>query len=132
VYQGGSGTQVRIGAQAAVELVVEEADTARSLRSGDVEVLGTPRVVALCEEATVLALANQLEAGQTSVGTRVELAHVAPVHVGTVVRATATLERTEGRRLVFNVSVSDACGLVAAGKLTRVVVDKASFLDHAR
>ena len=123
---------VNVGVQAVVELVVTADDTAQAMRAGDVAVLGTPRVVALCEEATMLALADHLRAGRTSVGSRVELSHVAPVAVGSTVRATATLERTEGRRLVFNVSVSDACGLVAAGRVTRVVVDKEHFIDKAR
>ncbi len=80
----------------------------------------------------MLALAHRLLEGQTSVGNRVELSHLAPVAIGSLVRATATLERTEGRRLVFNVSVSDSCGLVAAGRVTRVIVDKDHFLNKAR
>ncbi|MBO0732658.1 MAG: thioesterase [Acidimicrobiaceae bacterium] len=123
---------VRSGLQATVELEVAPGDTARALGSGDVDVLGTPKVICLCEQASVAALAGHLQEGQTSVGSRVELTHLAPTRVGAVVRACATLEKTEGRRLVFSVSVSDACGLVAAGKLTRVVVDRAAFLDKAR
>lgn len=123
---------VKSGVQATVGLTVSTADTASSLHSGDVEVLGTPRIVALCEEAALQALAHQLELGQTSVGSRVELTHLAPVAIGSEVRATATLERSEGRRLIFNVSVVDACGLVAAGKVTRVVVDREHFLRKAR
>jgi fluoroacetyl-CoA thioesterase len=123
---------VHIGVQAVLEYVVAEEDTALSMDSGDVPVLSTPTVVTLCERASVKALAHELGEGETSVGSRVELAHLAPVAVGSVVRATATLERTEGRRLVFGVSVSDACGLVAAGKLTRVVVDRARFTAKAR
>jgi predicted thioesterase len=123
---------VNVGVQASVELVVAPDDTAQSLHAGDVAVLGTPRVVALCEEATMLALAHRLLEGQTTVGNRVELSHLAPVAIGSLVRATATLERTEGRRLVFNVSVSDSCGLVAAGRVTRVIVDKDHFLNKAR
>ena len=52
--------------------------------------------------------------------------------MGSTVRAEATLDRTEGRRLVFTVSASDACGLIAAGKVTRVVVDIDRFMDKAR
>jgi fluoroacetyl-CoA thioesterase len=113
-------------------LTVTSADTAAAMGSGDVPVLATPRVVALCEEATVRALAGKLAPDETSVGARVELAHLAPVAVGSEVRATATLERTEGRRLVFSVSVTDACGLVAAGRVTRNVVNRDAFLERAR
>jgi fluoroacetyl-CoA thioesterase len=123
---------VRSGVHGEVELVVTEGDTAAALHSGDVPVLATPRLVSLCEEATVDALAGLLPDAKTSVGNRVEISHVAPVAVGSTVRATATLDRSEGRRLVFSVSVSDACGLVAAGKITRVVVDRAHFIAKAR
>lgn len=108
-----------------------EADTAVALGSGDVEVLGTPRVVALCEEATLAAIGPALSPDQTSVGMRVQLDHLAPTAVGGVVTADAKLEKVEGRRLTFTVSVSDLRGLVAAGKVTRVVVDRGSFMDKA-
>ena len=116
----------------AAELEVGDQDTAIAMRSGDVPVLATPRLVALCEEAAVAAAVAALEDGQTTVGMRVQIDHVAPIAVGTTVRAEAKLERVEGRRLRFSVSVSDASGLVAAGKLTRVIVDRHRFIDKAR
>ncbi len=119
-------------ASAVVTHVVTDEDTALALGSGRVAVLGTPRVIALCEDATCRAVEDDLKPGQTTVGTEVQLKHVAPVAVGTEVRAEATLERIEGRRLLFTVSVSDASGLVAAGKITRVIVDEKSFLTKAR
>ena len=122
----------KIGVTAEVELSVTQADTATAQRSGEVAVLATPRIVGLCEEASIAALAGQLSANETSVGTRIELAHLAPVLVGSRVRACATLEKTEGRRLVFNVTVTDRSGLVAAGRLTRVVVDTDQFMEKAR
>ena len=123
---------VQTGVSATVMHVVDEEDTAIALHSGAVPVLGTPRIVALFEEAACRALEGGLAEGETSVGLRVEVTHLAPTKVGSTVRAEATLDRTEGRRLVFTVSASDACGLIAAGKVTRVVVDIATFLDKAR
>jgi fluoroacetyl-CoA thioesterase len=117
------------GLSAEIDLVVTDADTAVAMRSGDVPVLATPRVVALCEEATVAAVDGRLEPGQTTVGMRVQLDHLQPTPVGHRVTAEAWLEKVEGRRLVFGVTVSDARGLVAAGKVTRVVVDAERFLD---
>ena len=117
---------------ATATLTVGEADTAIALRSGDVAVLGTPRIVALCEEATCAAFGPQLEPGETTVGTRVEIAHLLPVAIGEQVVAEATLERTEGRRLTFTVSVTSEKGLVAAGKISRAVVDRKTFLEKAR
>ena len=127
-----SSMPVETGLSGTVDLVVSEDDTAIALHSGSVAVLGTPRIVALCEEATCIAVAGALEEGQTTVGMRVELSHVAPTKVGSKVRAEATLEKTEGRRLTFTLSVNDDGGLVAAGKITRVIVDEKAFLEKAR
>lgn len=113
-------------------MTVGESDIATAFRSGDVPVLATPRVLALAEEATMAAIEGELESGTTSVGMRVQLDHLAPSAVGAEVRAEATLEKVEGRRLTFTVSVSDERGLVAAGKVTRVVVDRDRFLDKTR
>lgn len=114
-----------------VTMTVTDHDTAVALRSGQVPVLATPRVVALCEEATCEAVGGSLDEGQTTVGMRVQLDHLAPSRVGASVTAEATLEKIEGRRLVFTVSVNDDQGLIAAGKITRVVVDAERFLKKA-
>ncbi len=123
---------LQTGLSAAVELVVGEGDTAIAIGSGDVPVLATPRLVALCEQAAVEALAGQLPEGSTSVGMRVQVDHLMPTAVGLSVRAEATLEKVAGRRLTFTVSASDPRGLVAAGRVTRVVVDVERFLEKAR
>jgi predicted thioesterase len=117
------------GLAATVVLVVGEADTAISQHSGDVPVLATPRLIALCEEASLQAIAGQVPEGHTTVGMRVQLDHLAPTAVGHEVTADARLDKIEGRRLTFSVSASDERGLVAAGKVTRVVVDVEKFLD---
>lgn len=123
------------GLCASVELAVTDADTATALGSGDVPVLGTPRLVSLCEEASCRAIAGLLGAGRTTVASRIQFDHLAPVPVGAVVTAEAVLERVEGRRLVYTISVrlrSDAqAGLVGAGRLTRVLVDRAKFMAKA-
>ena len=120
-----------IGTCGHAEMVVTDADTAVALATGEVPVLATPRLVQLCEEASVAAL-GPMPAGETTVGLRIEITHLAPIAVGSTVIATATLERCEGRRLVFSTSVNDARGLVAAGRVTRVLVDTASFMEKAR
>ena len=117
-------------------LTVTESDTALSLHSGDVPVLATPRLVAICEEASCQVLEGRLAPGRTSVASRVQFDHLVPVPVGATVTAEATLEKVEGRRLVFTISVAldaqDRAALVAAGRLTRVAVDRAAFLAKAR
>ncbi len=120
------------GSSASVDLQVGDADTAIALRSGSVPVLATPRVIALSEEACVLALDGRLDEGATTVGQRVQIDHLAPTPVGRRVTAEATLEAVQGRRLTFTVSVNDDRGLVAVGRVTRVVVDTERFLEKLR
>jgi fluoroacetyl-CoA thioesterase len=120
---------VEPGARAEVKLTVGDDDTAVAFGSGDVPVLATPRVVALCEEATVAAVDSHLPAGQTTVGMRIQLDHLQPNAVGSAVTAEAILDKVEGRRLHFTVAVRDHRGLVACGKVTRVMVDGERFLD---
>jgi len=128
------GTAVTLipGRSGRASRVVTDQDTAAALGSGDVEVLATPRLISLCEEATVQAVSGRLGEGQTSVGVRIQFDHLAPVRVGSEVTAEAVLEKVEGRRLVFTVTATDAAGLVGAGRVTRVVVDLENFLAKAR
>jgi fluoroacetyl-CoA thioesterase len=121
-----------VGTAASVTLLVDTPDTAAAIGSGDVPVLATPRVVALAEQATVEAVAGALPKGHTTVGYRVQLTHLAPSPVGETVRADVVLESVEGRRLVFRVSVTDGRGLVAAGYVTRVVVERDRFIEKTR
>src|SRR5687767_11979681 len=112
-------TELTPGLSATITLTVAEADTAIALGSGDVPVLATPRIVALVEEATVAAVAPALEPGATTVGTRVELDHHAPTRVGAAVVASATLVSVEGRRLGFDVVLSDGSAVTAQGHVDR-------------
>ena len=88
-------------------MTVGPEDTARALGSGHVDVLGSPRLIALCEEATIAALSNVLPAGTTTVGMRIQFDHLQPTAVGFEVTAEAVLEKIDGRRLKFTVSASD-------------------------
>jgi fluoroacetyl-CoA thioesterase len=117
-----------IGMRGIASMIVGDDDTSVAMRSGEVAVLATPRIVALCEEATCAALIGRLTAGCTTVGMRVQIDHLHPTAIGQSVEAEAILDKIEGRRLVFTVSASDAKGLVAAGKVTRVLVDIDKFL----
>lgn len=123
-----ASVNLETGMRGDAKLVVTDADTARALGSGTVDVLGSPRLVALCEEACCNALVNSLQDGTTTVGMRIQFDHLQPTPVGAEVIAEAVLEKIEGRRLKFTVSASDSGGLVAAGKITRVVVDVDRFM----
>ncbi|SCF03926.1 thioesterase family protein [Micromonospora mirobrigensis] len=114
-----------------VELTVTDADTALAVGSGDVPVLGTPRVLALAEAATVAATAARMPVGRTTVGTRVELEHLAATPVGRTVVAQARLAAVRGRRLAFEVAVTDGDETVARGRVERVLVDRGRFVARA-
>ena len=118
------------GLTATVALTVVAADLAPAYRSGDVPVLATPRLVALCEEATVAAVAGHLAEGETTVGTRVEVDHLAASMVGAVVQAMAVLEEVAGRRLGFAVTIRRGERVLARGHIERVVVDRSRFLER--
>jgi len=116
------------GLRGGAKLMVTDGDTAAALGSGTVAVLGSPRLIALCEEACQNAMANELEPGTTTVGMRVQFDHLQPTPVGAEVSAEAVLKKIDGRRLTFEVSATDAGGLIGAGKITRVVVGIDDFM----
>ncbi|WP_018251518.1 thioesterase family protein [Salinispora mooreana] len=119
------------GSTARVELTVTDADTAQAIGSGDVPVLGTPRVLALAEAATVAAVARQLPGGATTVGVRVTLDHRAATPVGRTVVAQARLTEVDGRRLLFAISVTEGGSTVAEGRVERLLVDRQRFIGRA-
>ncbi len=118
------------GLRATAGSKVTDADTAVAVGSGDVPVLATPRLIALCEAATVAAVAGHLADDETSVGTRVEIDHLAPSPVGAAVEATAVLEAVDGHLLHFTVTVSGGGRVVARGAVHRAVMNRHTFLDR--
>lgn len=121
-----TGSSELLGRTATRELVVSDADTARAVGSGSLPVLGTPVLLAWCEAATCAAL--DLPDGQTSVGTRVSLEHLAPSPVGAAVAVTATVAYVDGRLVRFTVEARMGEVLVGSGEITRVVVDAERFM----
>ena len=112
---------------------VGERDTAEALGSGDLPVLGTPRLLAWAEAATVAAVAGALPAGGTTVGVKVELSHLAASPVGTTVTVRAELVEVDGRRLIFSVRADDEDGTrVGGGRVERRIVDAERFLSGVR
>jgi fluoroacetyl-CoA thioesterase len=109
------------------ELTVEDCHTASSTGSGDVDVLSTPTLLGLAEEACVAAIRDDMPTGQTSVGAWSEIEHLSPVPVGTEVCACATLRGHHGTRLEFVVIVRDGEDIVAKVRHRRVLVDRQRF-----
>jgi len=124
--------QIDTGLTGSAALVVEAEDTAIALGSGDVSVLGTPRVVALMEQAAVAALSDLLDPGFTTVGTRISVDHLAPSFVGATVEAVAEVVEVDGRAVEFLVTVHEEDRLVAKGEHTRFVVERDKFTAGQR
>lgn len=121
-----------VGLTGTAQIAVTEATTALALGSGSVPVYATPALVALLEGAAVNALKPSLEAGKTSVGTRIDVSHLAATPIGMIVRAQATLSAIDGRRLVFEVIAHDEVEQIAEGVHERVLVDEQRFLERVQ
>ena len=120
-----------VGRQAELTFTVTEADTALAVGSGDLPVLGTPRLLAWLEAATCAAVAGALPDGHTSVGTRVDLEHRAPSPVDRTVHVRAVVTNAVSRAVTFAVTAAHPDGeVVGQGTIGRVVVDRARFLSR--
>ena len=108
---------------------IENENTAVVMGSGDLAVLATPAMIALMEGCAAKSVVNQLETDETTVGTKIEVEHLAPSPVGMEIRCISLLEAVEGRRLLFSLEVYDACGLIGRGRHERYIVKSAPFLD---
>jgi predicted thioesterase len=111
-----------------VALRVREEDTAKALGSGDVAVLGTPRVLAIAEQAARKALDNTLDPEHTTVGSWAEVEHMAPSMVGDDVQAEAVLLGVHGRRLEFSVTVTSGEKEVAHVRHRRLIVERKKYM----
>jgi fluoroacetyl-CoA thioesterase len=118
------------GLTATIERTVTEDDTAAAVGSGSLPVLGTPVLLAWCEAASCAAVEPCLAPGQTTVGTRASIEHIAPSAVGAVVRISAGTTHVDGRLVRFSIAVRQGGKLVGSGEVTRVVVDAEKFLSR--
>lgn len=115
--------------KATVNDIVTDNNTAVSVGSGSLAVYATPSMLALIEKAACVALEGVLNDGETSVGTLLNVKHIAATPVGMKVSATAELIERDGRRLVFNVTANDECGLIGEGTHERFVVNSEKFIQ---
>jgi fluoroacetyl-CoA thioesterase len=132
---------IAVGLRATITAEVTDADTAQALGSGDVPVLGTPRLLGLAEAACVAAVAPHLGEGQTTVGTAVSLEHKRASAIGARIEVEAELTGIEGRTLFFNFiaygpgTETDDEGdeaVIGAGTVERMLVDRDRFLRGVR
>lgn len=108
---------------------VDETNTAITLGSGDMPVFATPAMTALMEKAAMLAVANELPEGCTTVGGHIESSHLRPSKKGSRVFATATLTKIDGRKLYFEVKAIQGDTVIGEGNHLRFIVDKEKFMS---
>ena len=111
------------------ELTVTEAVTAERMGSGDMPVLATPAMMALMENAAMLAVANHLPEGCTTVGGHISSSHLRPSKIGDMVRAEAEVTRVEGRKIEFKVAAYSGDVVLGEGTHLRFIVDREKFLS---
>ncbi len=118
---------IPINASSTATLIVADEHTAPSVGSGLIRVLATPVMINLIEAAALAACEKLLPSGHQSLGTRLDVSHIAATPVGMRVTATAVVSRIDGRHIFFNVSARDEYDLIGEGVHDRVVVDVARF-----
>lgn len=120
---------LEIGLKYESRTTVSTANSAKTLGSGDMDVFATPAMVALMENAAMLAVAAELPEGSATVGTQMNTLHIKASPLGAVITASAELTAVDGRKLTFAVKAWDEKGVIGEGEHTRFVVDRARFLS---
>jgi predicted thioesterase len=106
-----------------------EGNTAEFIGSGDMAVLATPAMVALMENAAMLAVALHLGEGETTVGSMISTSHLKPSKVGNAISAVAELTEIDGRKLTFKIQAYDGDTLIGEGDHIRFIVNREKFLS---
>ncbi|MEE8885074.1 MAG: thioesterase family protein [Eubacteriales bacterium] len=119
------------GIKGTAEEMVTEEKTAWKIGSGELLVYATPCMMALIEKAAWTSVADELEDGQGTVGTLLNVQHEAPTPVGMKVTAETVLKEIDGRRLVFDVTVKDEKGVIGEGTHERFIIKNKKFSAKA-
>ncbi|MFZ3172543.1 MAG: thioesterase family protein [Carboxydocellales bacterium] len=122
---------VKVGIKGEAKVQVSENNTAIVYGSGGVAVFATPAMIGLMEKAALSSIDNVLSTGLSSVGTRVDVKHLAATPVGMNVVAKSELLEVDGKRLEFKVEAYDEAGLVGEGTHQRYIVDLEKFIAKA-
>ncbi len=115
------------GLKGEADLIVEAAHTAPRIGSGLISVLATPVMINLMEAAALAAMEHLLPEGHQSLGTQLQISHVAATPVGMTVRASARVTAVDGNKISFRVEAHDDKELIGEGEHTRLVVNVARF-----
>lgn len=113
------------------ETVVNNANTAKALGSGELEVFATPAMIALIEETAWKSVAHELSEGEGTVGTKLEVTHISASPIGAKVWCETELVSVDRRRLIFLASVYDENGKIGDGTHERFIINNEKFMDKA-
>ena len=117
------------GIEKEIKITVTEDLTALKMGSGSLEVYATPAMVALMEQAAAESVEELLGEGKTSVGTKMEVEHLAATPLGMKVTCRSTLTAVDNRKLTFAVEAYDEAGLIGKAHHERFVIDTQRFLE---
>ena len=123
---------IEIGLKHTSELTVTDAVTAMAIGSGDMPVLATPMMMALMENAAMLAVKEELPEGSTTVGGHIESSHLKPSKIGDTIKAVAEVTKVDGKKIEYKVSAFSGDTLLGEGTHLRFVVDREKFLSKLR
>ena len=123
---------IEVGLKYESQTVVSTTNTANTLGSGDMEVFATPAMIALMENAAMMAVAPHLDEGASTVGIEMATSHIKASPIGASITASAELISAEGRKLSFKVKAWDEQGVIGEGNHTRFVVDRERFLSKVK
>lgn len=119
---------IETGQKHTSEIIVKDSLSAENVGSGDMPVLATPMMMALMENAAMLAVKDSLEEGMTTVGGHIESSHLTPTKIGEKVMATAEVTRVDGKKIFFKISAFCGETLLGEGTHLRFIVDRQKFL----
>ncbi len=122
--------KVTPGLKLRISVKVTKDYTASHLGSGTLDVLATPAMIAFMEKSALMCVEKYLPEGYTTVGTEVNISHLRATGLGEEVNCDAHLQEVDGRRLIFNVEVSDRNGIVGKGTHGRVIIDEEKFMQR--
>lgn len=123
---------IQTGLTCKKKITVTPEMTAAAMGSGALEVLATPSMIALMEGTAQEAVQNLLEDGQGTVGTRIDVRHLAATPVGMEVTCTAEVTEVDCRRIVFTVKAKDEKEVIGEGIHERFVIDNEKFFAKCR
>ena len=118
-----------VGQKNKITIAVQTTDTAKAFGSGELEVLATPRMIALMENCAYKCILNDLDDGASTVGTMINVKHLSATPVGMEVTVEAEVSEVDGRRVAFSLKAYDECGLIGEGTHERFIVYSEKFTE---